>query len=101
MASRSERRVLEDVASCIRVARLRAGLTQEEAASRGGIDYKRWQQLEQGRVNATLRTLVRVARGCGVTFWQLLMLRPDELPQDAPKPSERRSARAKKSAAKP
>jgi transcriptional regulator with XRE-family HTH domain len=96
VASRSERRVLEDVASCIRIARLRSGLTQEEAASRGGIDYKRWQQLEQGRVNATLRTLVRVARGCGVTFWQLLTLRPPES-EDAPSPP--RSARAKKSAA--
>jgi transcriptional regulator with XRE-family HTH domain len=46
-------------------------LTQEIAASRCGIDYKRYQKIELGRVNVTVRTLVRIADGLGVDFWRL------------------------------
>jgi transcriptional regulator with XRE-family HTH domain len=42
-------------------ARVRAGLTQEEAAGRADIDYKRWQRIEQGAVNPTVATLARIA----------------------------------------
>lgn len=54
------------------MARLATGMTQEAAASRAGIDYKRWQRLEAGEVNATVRTLVRAAGALGTTFWELL-----------------------------
>lgn len=56
----------------VRDARIARGLTQEEAAHAAGIDYKRWQRLEQGVVNATLGTLTRAARALDVTFWDLV-----------------------------
>lgn len=49
-----------------------ADLSQESAAARAGIDYKRWQRLEQGVVNPTARTLLRVADAVDTTFWDLL-----------------------------
>jgi len=64
--------VQRELGRCVRRARLAAGLTQEAAAARAGIDYKRWQRLEEGTVNATVRTLVRVSSALGVTFWGLL-----------------------------
>jgi transcriptional regulator with XRE-family HTH domain len=65
---------MEEVGNRIQRARVAAGLTQEEAATRAGIDYKRWQKLEQGQVNATLRTLVCVADAVETTFWDLLAM---------------------------
>lgn len=56
----------------VRAAREAARLTQEEAAAAASIDYKRWQRLEQGTVNATVRTLVRVADALGASFWDLV-----------------------------
>jgi transcriptional regulator with XRE-family HTH domain len=47
------------------------GKTQEQAASDAGIDYKRWQRLEGGAVNATIRTLTRAAEAVGISFWEL------------------------------
>jgi transcriptional regulator with XRE-family HTH domain len=63
---------MEEVGNRIQRARVAAGLTQEEAAARAGIDHKRWQKLEQGQVNATIRTLVCVAEAMETTFWDLL-----------------------------
>lgn len=65
-------RLLREVGSRVRVVRDAAGMTQEAAAARAGIDYKRWQRLEQGAVNATIRTLARVAAALGTDFWSLL-----------------------------
>lgn len=56
----------------VRAARVEAGLTQEEAASRSKIDYKRWQRIESGDVNMTVRTLVRVASVLDTSFWNLV-----------------------------
>ncbi len=56
----------------IRGLRDKAGLAQEDAAHRAGIDYKRWQRIEAGDVNSTVRTLARVADALGITFWQLV-----------------------------
>ena len=56
----------------IRQARLAVELTQEEAAAEAGIDDKRWQRLESGDVNATIRTLLRVSVALDTTFWELL-----------------------------
>ncbi|MBI4700813.1 MAG: helix-turn-helix transcriptional regulator [Deltaproteobacteria bacterium] len=47
-------------------------MTQEAAAAAAGIDYKRWQRIEQGAVNPTVRTLVRVAAALGTNLWALL-----------------------------
>ena len=74
--------VQKEIGRRIREARLAAGLTQEEAAAAAGIDAKRWQRLEQGSVNATLRTLGRVAEALGMTFWALLEpASPEETPR--------------------
>jgi transcriptional regulator with XRE-family HTH domain len=48
-----------------------AELTQEEAADRARIDYKRWQRLEQGAVNPTARTLLRVAEAVETDLFEL------------------------------
>lgn len=56
----------------IRKARVLAKLTQEDAADRARIDYKRWQALEKGRANPTLRTLIRIADALGTDFWALM-----------------------------
>jgi len=69
---RAVQRVLRELGTRVRAARVRAGLTQEDAAARSGIDYKRWQRIEQGGVNASVRTLTRVAYACGVTFFELV-----------------------------
>lgn len=64
--------VLRAIGERVRAARVEAGLTQEEAASASDIDYKRWQRIEQGEVNVTVRTLVRVADACRLDFFSLL-----------------------------
>ena len=80
-------KVLKELGRRIGRARLAANLTQEEAAAACGIDYKRWQELEAGRVNATMRTLVRVAKGLGIGVWDLLGSAP------APEATPRRRVR--------
>lgn len=52
--------------------RIAKGLSQEAAAARAQIDYKRWQRIEAGEVNCTVRTLVRVADALEVSFWSLM-----------------------------
>lgn len=64
--------ILSAIGANIRRAREAAGLTQEEAAHRARIDYKRWQRVEAGAVNCTIRTLVRVADALSVSVWDLL-----------------------------
>jgi len=56
----------------VRAARARAGRTQEQAAAASGIEVKRWQRLEAGTVNPTMRTLERVASALDTTVWQML-----------------------------
>jgi transcriptional regulator with XRE-family HTH domain len=68
----TQRRVFRELGVRVRSARERVGLTQEEAAARTGIDYKRYQRLEAGSVNATVRTLARVAEAFGVDVWKML-----------------------------
>jgi transcriptional regulator with XRE-family HTH domain len=64
--------LLREIGGRVRAAREARGLTQEEAAHAAGIDYKRWQRLEQGGVNPTVRTLERAAEGVGSSFWELM-----------------------------
>ncbi len=68
--------LLRELGRRIRAARLAASLTQEEAAARAGVDYKRWQRLEQGAANPTVLTLDRVARAMGVDVWRMLGASP-------------------------
>jgi transcriptional regulator with XRE-family HTH domain len=64
--------ILKAIAERMRLARDSAGLTQEEASHRAKIGVKRWQVLEAGEANFTIRTLVRVANALGVSVWSLL-----------------------------
>jgi transcriptional regulator with XRE-family HTH domain len=68
----AESGILREAGEQIRRARVFAKLTQEDAADRARIDYKRWQALEKGRANPTLRTLIRVAEALEVDFWALM-----------------------------
>jgi transcriptional regulator with XRE-family HTH domain len=64
--------ILPRIGANIRRAREARGLTQEEAAERAQIDYKRWQRIESGTVNCTVRTLARVAEALSLSFWDLV-----------------------------
>jgi transcriptional regulator with XRE-family HTH domain len=50
----------------IRAERVSCGLSQEEAASRAQVGYKHWQEIEGGRGNPTVRTLMRIAAALDV-----------------------------------
>ena len=56
----------------MRELRTKLDMTQEAAAAASGIDYKRWQRLEAGDVNATIKTIVRVAITLSVSFEELI-----------------------------
>lgn len=84
------RKVLADVGQRIRAARIQAGLTQEDAAHAANIDWRRWQRIEEGTVNVTLKTLVRVARAVQTDFWGLVSR---ELRAAPPVPKKRRPSR--------
>jgi len=60
------------VGRCVAVARIGAGLTQEEAAAIARIDYKRWQTIERGAANPTVDTLSRIASAFGIGFFELV-----------------------------
>jgi transcriptional regulator with XRE-family HTH domain len=62
----------------LRDARHSAGLTQERVAFLSDIDYKRYQRIEAGEVNVTLRTLVRIAEAIGADLWRELLASADQ-----------------------
>lgn len=68
----SETAIQREVGRRIQAARARADLSQAEVARASGIDFRRYQRLEQGRVNPTIRTLLRVANALEVDIWALL-----------------------------
>ena len=70
----------------IRTARHTAGLTQERVAFLADIDYKRYQRVEAGEVNVTLRTLVRIADAIGADLWKDIMgaIEDDAIAQPSP-----------------
>lgn len=68
----NESSVLREAGRRVAAARRASGLTQEEAADRAGIDYKRYQRLESGTVNATIRTLLRIAEAFDTSVWTML-----------------------------
>jgi transcriptional regulator with XRE-family HTH domain len=55
----------------IKALRLAVELTQEEAAERAKLDDKHWQDIEAGRTNPTVATLVGIARALGATIAEL------------------------------
>jgi len=55
----------------LRELRKARGLTQEQVAEKAKIDPKHWQELEGGRTNPTLATLVGGAKALGVKLAEL------------------------------
>ena len=72
MEANGYRKVLAELGQRVRAARIQAGLTQEDAAHAAEIDWRRWQRIEEGTVNPTVKTLVRVARAVRKDFWALV-----------------------------
>lgn len=68
----ADRHVLEDLGRRVREVRRERGWTQEEAAERVGLDVRELRRVEAGRVNMTLASLSRLARGLGTTARALL-----------------------------
>jgi transcriptional regulator with XRE-family HTH domain len=88
-------RVVRKLAGQIRTARIEAGLTQEEAAERGGIPYKRFQSIEHGAANVTVKTLARISAAVGLTISQLTGLTASRRRTRGPgRPTSTRRARA-------
>ncbi len=56
----------------VRLLRQERGLTQEEAAGQAKLDGKHFQEIEAGRVNVTMATLLGVAKAFGVPLSELL-----------------------------
>ena len=56
----------------VRAARMKAGLTQQDAAIRARMEQRTWSLMENGRRAITLRTLPRVAEAIGVSARELM-----------------------------
>lgn len=54
-----------------RATRKEKGYTQESFALKAGIDRSYYGALERGEYNATIDTIMHVARGLGVPAWEL------------------------------
>jgi transcriptional regulator with XRE-family HTH domain len=54
-----------------RATRKERGHTQESFALKAGIDRSYYGALERGEHNATIETIMEVARGLGVPAWRL------------------------------
>ena len=59
------------LASSLRAVRKKRGLTQEEAAHAAGMHARHYQKLEEGTVNATIRTLERLCAALKVDIADL------------------------------
>jgi len=59
------------LAKRIRELRRQRELTQEVAAERARLDEKHWQDIEGGRTNPTVASLVGVARALGLKLGEL------------------------------
>lgn len=55
----------------IRALREKHGLTQEWAAERAHLDAKHWQEIEAGRVNVTVASLIGIGRALRVPLAKL------------------------------
>lgn len=67
--ARNSRRVvaaLKALGRRVRALRARVGLTQQEAAEKAGLSVQHWSDLECGRSNPTVATLIGMARALGV-----------------------------------
>ncbi len=72
MASKHARDIYKRLGKNIKTQRKKIGLTQEEAAYRSKLGYKRWQCIEAGKANTTVSTLNRIASVLKVDIQKLL-----------------------------
>lgn len=63
----------------LRELRRRHSLTQEQAATLCGMEYKYYQMIEWGRKNLRLDTIARLANAYGLNAWDLVQR--DGIPQ--------------------
>jgi transcriptional regulator with XRE-family HTH domain len=68
----AENELRRRLAANVRALRAKAGISAREAAERAEIPPRQWQRVEAGEVNATLKTLVRVAYALRVDVLALL-----------------------------
>lgn len=73
----SETAYLQKIAERLRLVRWRAELTQEAVATRAGVTHRYYADLEAGRRNPTLETMLRVADALEVSVGLLLDEEPD------------------------
>jgi transcriptional regulator with XRE-family HTH domain len=69
---REPSRVAKTIGAAIRNARVRLKLTQEEAADRAGMSPPAFNRLERGDGDPRWSTVLRVARGLGLTLDELM-----------------------------
>lgn len=65
-------RQLQSIAANVRRHRTALSLTQEQLGEAAGITYRYLQDIEGGRKNLTIDTLVKLARALGVPPLQLM-----------------------------
>ena len=64
--------VIRDVGLRVAELRQRLGVSQRTFAAKVGLTSGNYSQIESGKQNLTLRTMVRIAKGLGVTVTDLL-----------------------------
>jgi XRE family transcriptional regulator, regulator of sulfur utilization len=74
-------RQLRSIAANVRRRRAELGLTQEQLGEAAGISYRYLQDIERGRKNITVETLVRMARALRSRPFQLMRASPLLAPQ--------------------
>jgi DNA-binding XRE family transcriptional regulator len=82
----------------VRALRLAGKLTQEQAAESAKLDEKHWQDIEGGRTNPTVASLVGVARALDVPLAKLFESGNDKEGSQAPSSSPASSGRLARSA---
>jgi transcriptional regulator with XRE-family HTH domain len=75
--------VLRVVGSRLKEVRRKAGLTQQEVATRAGVGQSYINELERGNTNITIKTLCRMADRLGVDVRELLPEGPSLPPTKA------------------
>jgi transcriptional regulator with XRE-family HTH domain len=68
----AENELRQRLSANVRALRTKAGMSAREAAERAEIPLRQWQRVEAGDVNATLKTLARIAYALRVDVLALL-----------------------------
>ncbi len=94
---------LRGVGRRITSLRAKVGHTQQEAATKAGLDLRLWQRLEAGDANSTLLVFHDVARALGVEVRQVLTpmkATGSPAPRRPGRPKAKKKATKKKAAKK-